>query len=130
MRNLAISLVVIVGVLQFASACGILGSSATDQDTLDALMEAGSDFTKEHPFDFYIYHMNKADAQRICAQLEAEGFLGTVREGALGDEWLCLARINFKPSIVRITEISAKIEALISEFGGEYDGWETIVIPK
>jgi hypothetical protein len=118
-------LILIVYLLLIAS-CGTFNQANSDQATLEALREADSDFTKVHPFDFY--HHEISGAQRICVELQAEGFSVTVREGALEGEWLCLATLNFQPSIEKLSELRSRFEELVSQQGGEYDGWETIVI--
>ena len=61
-------------VIVFISGCGILNSTASDQETLDALQEAGSDLTKVHPFDFYFYHSGQLGAQQLCAALRDQGY--------------------------------------------------------
>jgi hypothetical protein len=53
-----------------------------------------------------------------------------VKEGAVEGEWLCLASLSFIPSLEKLSELQTVFEALINQYGGEYDGWETIVIPK
>ena len=78
MRLLKISLIPIIFIVLIAG-CGILDSSASDQATLDALREAGSDLTKVHPFDFYFYHYEQLGAQQLCAALRDQGFQVTVR---------------------------------------------------
>ena len=117
-------------ILVFIPGCSILNIDNSDQAALDSLRDAGSDLTKIHPFDFYLYHNNKSGAQYICAELEQDGFQVSIQEGAIEGEWLCLARLNFIPSIEKLSELQVVIEDLIAKFGGEYDGWETIVITK
>ena len=102
--------------------------TSSDQAVLDSLRDAGSDMSKSHPIDFYLYHPEKSGADQICNRLRTDGFRVTVREAALGDEWLCLASMSFVPSINRLSEIREKFTELTDQFGGEYDGWETIVI--
>jgi hypothetical protein len=119
--------IIIVGVLM--SGCGLLDSGASDQATLDALLEAGSDLSKVHPFDFYFYHDEQLGAQQLCAALRDQGFQVSVRSGAIEGEWLCLASQNMVPSNDRLTKLSSVFNELIDQYGGEYDGWETIVIP-
>jgi hypothetical protein len=109
--------------------CGLLSQSDADQAALDSLRDAGSDLNKVHPFDFYLYHPDQAGAAQLCSHLQADGFQVTVREGALEGEWLCLASLSFIPSIEKLSELRGKLEGLIEQFGGEYDGWETLVIP-
>jgi hypothetical protein len=108
----------------------MLSLSETDKEALDSLRDAGSDLTKAHPFEFYIYHNNKADAQLICADLKQDGFQASVREDAIEDEWLCLTRLSFVPSIEKLAELDLLFEEIITKYGGEYDGWETIVISE
>lgn len=129
MRNILFILsLLLVAVL--AGGCGILNSADSDQAALDSLHEAGSDFTEVHPFDFYLYHPDQSGAEQICVQLRAQGFQVAVREGAVPGEWLCLASLSFIPSSDKLSELQDVFEALINQYGGEYDGWETIVIPR
>jgi hypothetical protein len=97
--------------------------------TLDALREAGSDLSKVHPFEFYFYHNEQLGAQHICAELRDIGFQVIVRAGAIEGEWLCLASLGMVPSIDKLNELNSDFNELINRHGGEYDGWETIVIP-
>ena len=117
----------IIGVM--IGGCGSGNSTAQDQAALDSLREAGSEMTMLHPFDFYIYHHDKAGAKQICTLLLQDGFEVIVREGAGGDDWLCFASLSFVPSFEKLSELQEKFENLTSQYGGEYDGWETIVIP-
>jgi hypothetical protein len=130
MRKTIIFVILILGYVISLSACDILNLSKQDQATLESLRDAGSDFSKAHPFDFFLYHENKAGAQRICAELEQDGFQVSVTEGAIQGEWLCLARLSFLPSVEKLSELRHVFEELINSYGGEYDGWETIVISE
>jgi regulator of RNase E activity RraB len=111
------------------SSCSILNPSSSDQAALDSLLEAGSDLNKVHPFDFYLYHPEQSGAQQMCTHLREQGFQVTVKEGAVQGEWLCLATLNFVPSLKKLSELQAVFDDLVDQYGGEYDGWETIVIP-
>jgi hypothetical protein len=122
--TLLVLLVVIV-----ISGCGLLSSTASDEATLDALKDAGSDLSKIHPFDFYFYHNEQLGAQQICAALRDQGFGVTVREGSVEGEWLCLASFDMIPSIEKLSDLNVIFNDLIDQYGGEYDGWETIVVP-
>lgn len=125
-RILLLSIIILV----FVPGCSILNFDKSDQATLDSLRDAGSDLSIIHPFDFYIYHNNETGAHNICAELEQDGFQVSVQEGAIEGEWLCLAKLNFIPSIEKLSELQVVFEDLIAKFGGEYDGWETIVITE
>jgi hypothetical protein len=76
-----ILLIVVLTIL--STACSTSGADQSNQEALDILKEAGSDFSQIHPFDFYLYHHNKAGAQRICAELNQDGFQVSVQEGAV-----------------------------------------------
>jgi hypothetical protein len=111
------------------SGCGLLNSGSSDQATLDALQEAGSELSKIHPFNLYLYHPEQLGAQQLCASLRDKGFQVTVRRGAIEEKRLCQATLNMVPSIEKLTELNTVFNGLIDQYGGEYDGWETIVVP-
>jgi hypothetical protein len=112
----------------FLSGCGLLVGGASDEATLERLREAGSDLSKPHPFDFYFYHPDQTGAQQLCGALVQDGFDTIVTDSAAGDDWLCLASLTMLPTLENLTKLNARFEALIAEYGGEYDGWETMVI--
>ena len=43
-------------------------------------------------------------------------------------EWLYLATLNIFPSIEKLSDLQGLFDELVSQFRGEYDGWEMIVI--
>ena len=130
MRKTINFMIPVLGFVILLSACDIFNVSESDQAALDSLRASGSDLSKIHPFDFYPYHENNAGAQRICTELEQSGFQVSVSEGAIQGEWLCLARLSILPSAEKLSELSHVFEELINAHGGEYDGWETIVISE
>jgi hypothetical protein len=107
----------------------LLNTSNDDQATLDQLRQAGSDLSKPHPFDFYLYHPEQSGAEQLCNALVSDGFQVSVGESAAGGDWLCLASLTMLPSIENLTELDGQFNRLIDQYGGEYDGWETLVIP-
>jgi hypothetical protein len=111
------------------SGCSLIDGGSTDQATLDQLRDAGSDLSKPHPFDFYLYHAEQSGAEQLCTALSTDGFQVSVRESAAGGEWLCLASFTMLPTIENLTELDARFSRLIDQYGGEYDGWETMVLP-
>ena len=128
MRKSFLITLLMIGVLGLLAACDSLLLYESDQEAFDSLVDAGSDLTEVHPFDFYIYHENKAGAQHICGQLNQRGFETNVQDSVIEGEFLCLARYSFIPSIEKLTEFGDLFDELIDIHGGEYDGWETIVI--
>ena len=128
MRTPTFALILLLFVGLF-SGCSALGSANSDQETLDTLRQAGSDLSKPHPFNFYLYHPDQAGAQQLCNSLSADGFQVTVQEAASDDAWLCLASLTMLPTIENLAELQEKFELLIATYRGEYDGWETRVTP-
>jgi hypothetical protein len=84
---------------------------------------------RPHPFDFYLYHENQFGAQRICGRLAALGYRTVVREGAVEGQYLCLASSDFVPALVELSEAQALMAEMAALYGGEYDGWQTVVLP-
>jgi len=122
-------LCIILGVFLLLTSCGVLSNTNSDEAALDSLEEAGSDISKPHPFDFYLYFSTESLALKVCDALISDGFQIAVREGAIENEWLCLAKISFIPSYEKLVEVQSRLESITEQNGGEYDGWETVVIP-
>lgn len=122
-------LIMIFALSAILPACSQFSPTASDQAALQSLQEAGSDLTKPHPFDFYLYHSEQSGALNVCDQLQNEGFKTTLREGANSGEWLCLASKTFIPSLENLAEIQSHLSDLAGQYGGEYDGWEAMVVP-
>ena len=120
----------LIVLLAMLVSCTNLNMADKDEKALENLHKSGSDLSQVHPFDFYLYHQHEPGAKDLCSHLEAEGFLVNVREGAIKGEWLCLASVRFVPSVNKLQEYQALFDTLIDEYGGEYDGWETIVISR
>ncbi|NIN72408.1 MAG: hypothetical protein GTO46_10930 [Gemmatimonadetes bacterium] len=99
-----------------------------DSQTLTALRDAGSDLSKPHPIEFYLYFPAKTDADHVGVQLQEEGFDVTVRLGAEEVNWLVLAQSTMVPEQRILVELRNKFEALADSLGGEYDGWEAMVV--
>jgi hypothetical protein len=102
----------------------------TDDDVIEQLRLAGSDLTKPHPTDFYLYVPSEEAANRIARALTTKNFNTKVRPAATGSNWLVLASKELMLSPGALAEIRTELTALaLSEFG-EYDGWEAEVVKK
>jgi hypothetical protein len=112
--------------LVLVSSCGLTSSTDSDEAALESLSRAGSDLSQPHPFDFYLYHRDQSTAQQMCNRLLEEGFSISLREGAVGENWLCLASREFVPSIDTLSVIQDRLAGLAETYAGEYDGWETL----
>src|ERR1041385_423250 len=60
-----------------------------DATTLRQLQQAGSDLTKPHEPEFFLYVPTEAGARKIAETLTAEGFKTDVHQTQSGKDWLC-----------------------------------------
>jgi len=109
---------------------GGLRSMQTDPDesALKQLRDVGSDLTRPHAIDFYLYFSTQENAKAAQNELVALGFSALVRPGALGNDWLCLATRELVPTHEHFALVRAYLIAIADRLDGEYDGWEAKVI--
>jgi hypothetical protein len=100
---------------------------ARDAHGLATLYKTGSDVSKPHWFDFYLYFPDRKDAGEIAEILKNKGYHASVRLGADNASWLCLARKAIVPSHQVLASIRDELEILVKPRRGEYDGWEAAV---
>jgi Regulator of ribonuclease activity B len=102
-----------------------------DQRVLDQLREAGSDLSKPHDLEFFLYFPNQEAAAIAAERIRtsgAGGFMADVKRSPQGDAWLCYVTRKMVPEGAKIALIGERFSALAQEFGGEYDGWETSLV--
>lgn len=90
---------------------------------LKELQDVGSDISRPHKIDFYLYVPTKDAAEAAKKKLESD-FTVKVDEAALGPGWLCLSQATLIPESAPLEEIGARFRKLAEEFRGEFDGWE------
>lgn len=95
-----------------------------DQAVLRSLKEAGSDLSRPHPVNHYLYFPKEDSAHRAAQELRAEGYDIQLRLGADGVNWLVLASRVVVPEPEVVEQIVSRMESLAAAFEGEYDGWE------
>lgn len=96
-----------------------------DGDALDELKSVGADLTRPVQVVHYLYCRKQYDAERMGKSVAEEGFSVEVRRGALGDNWLVLAKRTQMLNEAEIAELRSFFEKLARNVsGGEYDGWE------
>ena len=103
--------------------------TAQDQQTLERLRTAGSDLSKAHTLQFYLYVPSQQDAKAAATTLQENDFDTVVKWGADGKNWLCLAQKTMTPTIENLTEARQTFKTLATRYRGEYDGWEAAVEP-
>lgn len=96
-----------------------------DQQVLEQLRAAGSDLSKSHEIEFFLYFPSEKAAEQAGLKLETEGFAGEVRDTPDRAKWLCLVYRQMVPERTKLAALRKRFNTLTRELGGEYDGWET-----
>lgn len=132
----AISALVFLGVLRAlrrtharpnAALQAPIGSLEADRQTLGALHEAGADLTKATEVNFYLYFPTEAAAADAAAQAQTPELPARVVPAADGKAWLCFVSGTMVPTEPAIHAASARLLAVATALGGDYDGWEAAV---
>lgn len=105
-----------------------INEADTDQQVLNQLQEAGSDLSKPHPLEFYLYFPAEESAHQAAEMIADDGFSVEVKRAAQGSAWMCYVTKRMAPKRSEIAAIGKRFRSLAQEFGGEYDGWETEVV--
>lgn len=98
-----------------------------DGQVLKQLIAAGSDLSKPHDVEFFLYFSDEERASRAYGELTADGFAGKVDRAAKGSQWLCFVSKRIIPSHPAMVALRRRMEDLAKAGGGEYDGWGTPV---
>lgn len=118
----ALLLALVIGVF---SLSGCSKKRDADESVLIELKKAGSDLSKPHKIDFYMYFPTQFVAEQAALRVRDAGFKVEVRRAAKGDNWLCLATKTMVPELSAIQRVSRDFESLAASLKGGYDGWET-----
>ena len=121
-------LAVVVFGLRGRSRAPSRSTPSTDADVIEQLRRAGSDLTKPHDIEFFIYFPQEAAAKSVASQLSQSGYRTDVRPGAGTTHYLLLATKAMLPTEVELTRIRREFAALAASNGGEYDGWGTPIV--
>ena len=99
-----------------------------DASTLRQLQHAGSDLTKPHEPEFFLYIPTEAGARKIAGTLIAQGFKTDVHQTESGKDWLCKATKRMVLTKEALAKLRQEFLALLKPFGGDYDGWGAEVV--
>ena len=99
-----------------------------DGQVINQLKEAGSDLSKKHPIEFFIYASTKEKAEFVASEIAKQGFSSSVQHSSYDGSWLVLSTKMLVPNEDILVAIRANFEALASSVGGEYDGWGTPIV--
>jgi regulator of RNase E activity RraB len=106
------------------------GAKKTDPDAavLAQLKKAGSDLSKPHQIEFFLYFQTESLAQQAALEIREKRFSVEVKRAAQGDNWLCFATKAIVPDLTALQDIRRQFNELAASKGGEYDGWGTAVV--
>ena len=102
--------------------------SDPDQQVLDQLKAAGSDLSKSHKIEFFLYFPSEEKAKNAAVDLRKEGLTAEVRTAAIGADWLCFGTKEMVPRHSELVRLRKVFERLAKNLNGEYDGWGSPVV--
>lgn len=105
-----------------------------DLDVLDVLAENNDDNAAERPVNHWSYFNTKEAAEKFAKSLNPERFQGIKIEEPVKNEegqsisW-CVRAVHHGTMLLEdITGHTIELARLAEEAGGEYDGWETLIV--
>jgi hypothetical protein len=92
-----------------------------DRRVLQLMARYGSDFSKIHRFNFYLYFPTEEGARLARGVLEREGFeVDLCPPDRITPDWPS----KMLPEEAELLELRHWFERLAADLGGDYDGWE------
>jgi hypothetical protein len=104
-------------------------SKEFENAVLDQLRASGSDTTKPHNFEFYIYLPSQVAANEAAGKILQSGFTGAeVSASGCGASWLCLAKKTLIPDETNLADHARFFMQVAAALNGEFDGWEAEIV--
>jgi hypothetical protein len=125
MRSTFLLLAILGGIF---NTPGALQKTDPDEAVLAQLRKAGSNLSKYHKIEFFLYFPKETIAKEAGQRIKQAGFDVEVRRAAKGPDWLCFATRTMVPELAALQRIRRKFNAIAASLGGEYDGWGTGVV--
>jgi regulator of RNase E activity RraB len=101
-----------------------------NKNTMEALINAGSDVNKAHLIEHHLYSYSKEEYEKLI-QLGVAGGYELKYEGVVedkdGDYWQLDLVKSAKPSLDSIELQALEIESYAKQANADYDGWGTEV---
>ncbi|MCD9029573.1 ribonuclease E inhibitor RraB [Luteimonas sp. BDR2-5] len=116
--------------LFFTGACSAQ-SIAEQQDArvIENLVAAGSDISKPHNIDFFMFLPSKAKAKAAATEIEQLGYtIASVDRPPGRSQWQVHATRVMAPQLEAMTATTRALTAIAAKHGGGYDGWGTGVV--
>src|SRR5579859_4618560 len=76
-----------------------------DESVLLQLKKAGSDLSKPHKVEFFLYFPTQAVAEQAAPRIRDAGFQVEVRQAAKGNDWLCFTTKSMLPELSTLQQI-------------------------
>jgi len=125
---LIVMLTMLLGLLP---SCGIGQTADPDQIVIEQLGRAGSDLSKPHRIEFFLYFPDSKGASRALVALYGKKFdVDLSRPKKEGEKWLCKANKTMVPELKALQKIRKDFTAIAAANGGEYDGWGAEVVKQ
>lgn len=96
-----------------------------DESVLIQLKKAGSDLSKPHKIEFFLYFPTEVAAEQAALRVRESGFEVAVKRAEKGADWLCFATKTMIPKLSDLQQIRCDFNSLATAAGGDYDGWGT-----
>ena len=104
-------------------------SAEFKEEVLEQLRENGSDTSKPHNFEYFLYLPKQMYAEKAAAKIRESGFMvPDPTESASGGGWLCVARKTIIPDTADIGDHARFFGQIATALGGEFDGWEAEIV--
>lgn len=129
---LLIALILVCGVIVlFAKneSTPAVAPEYSDAAVVAQLAKAGSDLSKPHSIDFYLYFPTESGAKWAADRLAYMKFQVEVRPPQENiPQWQLLATRSMRPDVKELEELRAEFNDLTAIQHGVYDGWETQIV--
>ncbi|MDH7453707.1 ribonuclease E inhibitor RraB [Luteimonas composti] len=106
-------------------------SIAEQQDArvIENLISAGSDISKPHNIDFFMFMPSKSKAKSAAAEMEKLGYtIASIDRDAGQSQWQIHAIRVMAPQLDAMTATTRTLESVAAKHGGDYDGWGASVV--
>src|SRR5205823_2657187 len=97
-------------------------------EVLNRFRKMGSDITRPHTFDFYLYVPTESAARQAADKVRESEFAAEVLPGASGRNWLCRASTIIVPEVAQLDDIGSFFTQVAAALHGDFDGGESDVI--
>ena len=99
-----------------------------DRLVLDQLRQAGSDLSKPHDIEFFLYFPTEQAANEAAKEINLEVDHLKVELGADEVDWLCFGTRSMIPEPDELRRLRMRFDEIANKHHGQYDGWGTGVV--